>query len=447
MKESIHLISLGCAKNLVDSENILGILKKEGYRYTPQAGKAQVMIINTCGFIQAAVKESLNEIMTAAESKSTASIKVLLVVGCLASRYRYELLRRFPEIDAIISPANIQRIAYIIKECLAGKKAASIKLNYDCPALLPRQLTASPHSAYLKIADGCNHNCKFCIIPKLRGKYRSRPVEAVVKEARELAEQGAREIILVAQDTTYYGIDIYGQRTLSKLLYELAAIETISWIRILYGNPKHIDDTLLAAIAAEPKVLNYLDIPFQHVSQAVLKSMGRGNLNVAQFVRRVKKQVPGLVLRSTFMVGFPGESRIDFRKLLEFFNQRLVDRAGIFAFSPEAGTPAAHFPFQVPAGIKKKRYHKSMQLLRLISLENNKKLLGKTLEIMVDRKNSGFYYGRYYGQAPEVDGVVLFKSHKPLLPGELVQVLVTGISHYDLTGEVANDISQQDNNI
>ncbi|HHX77231.1 MAG TPA: 30S ribosomal protein S12 methylthiotransferase RimO [Firmicutes bacterium] len=441
MKESIHLISLGCAKNLVDSENILGILKNEGFSYTPQADRAQILIINTCGFIQDAAMESIKEILTAAELKNASSLKVLLVAGCLAARYRYDLLKRIPEIDAIVSPANIHRIAGIIKECLTGKKAAGIKQNYDCPGLLPRQLTASPHSVYLKIADGCNHNCKFCIIPQLRGKYRSRPMEALVKEARELAEQGAREVILVAQDTTYYGSDIYGRRTLPRLLHELAAIEKISWIRILYGNPHHIDEALLKTIATEPKVLKYLDVPLQHVSQAVLKAMGRGNLNVEQFVCRVKERVPGLVLRSTFMVGFPGESRVDFRKLLAFFNRRLVDRAGIFAFSPEEGTPAACFPLQIPAGIKKKRYHKAMQLLRLISLENNKRLLGKNIVVMVDRKNNGFYQGRYYGQAPEVDGMVLFKSHKKLIPGELVKVLVTGVSHYDLLGEVANDIS------
>jgi ribosomal protein S12 methylthiotransferase len=430
-----HLVSLGCAKNRVDSENIMGLLGEAGYVYTPEPAGAQVIIVNTCSFIAPARQESVQEILELAAYKEK-NCRVLLVAGCLPAYYRQQLFKDIPQVDALVSPANLDRVPGLIEECLKGKKAAALERRDEAPAGLPRLATGSPHSVYLKIADGCNHTCSFCLIPRLRGPYRSRPLKDLLTEAESLVGAGAREINLVAQETSCYGLDLYGRKQLPELLGRLARLTELAWIRVLYAHPLHVDDELLERMGEEEKVCAYLDLPLQHADREILRRMGRGGRPLEPLLQRCRDRVPGIVLRSTFIVGFPGERRRHFRELLDFFAGQRLERVGIFPYSEEEGTPAAREPGQVKERVRRHRHEEAMALLQDLSRSANRELLGRVLEVLVDRREGeGLYAGRYYGQAPEVDGRVLFRSREPHKPGDLVRVSIRKTLDYDLEGE------------
>lgn len=431
-----HLVSLGCAKNRVDSENIMGLLGEKGYTYTPDPGQAEVIIVNTCSFITPARKESVEEILQLAEYKQD-KCRVLLVAGCLPARYRREIFKEIPRVDGLVTPANLHRIPRIIDRCLSGSKSSALGRGEGPPDGLPRLATGQPHSVYVKIADGCNHTCSFCIIPRLRGPYKSRPLESILGEAERLVSGGARELNLIAQDTSFYGMDLYGRRKLPELLQKLAHIEDLAWLRILYAHPLHVDEELLETMAGEEKVCPYLDLPLQHCAPDILKKMYRGVEGPGPLLEKCRDMVPGIALRSTFITGFPGERSRHFRDMLDFLQEHRLDRVGIFPYSREEGTPAAGYPHQVPSRVIRYRYNRAMAFLKDLSLAGNKKLLGRAFEVMVDRRKAGdIYTGRYYGQAPEVDGHILFPSSGALKPGQLVRVRVVKALDYDLEGEV-----------
>jgi ribosomal protein S12 methylthiotransferase len=435
-KIAYHIVSLGCAKNKVDSENIMGLLQESDAVFTPDPSKAAVIIVNTCGFIESAREESIGEILKMARYKKM-NCKVLLVAGCMPARHKMDLFKEIPELDGLVTPANLHHIPAMVRRGLEGEKTFYLTDTGDAPPGLPRQVTGSCHSVYLKIADGCNHRCAFCVIPHLRGPYKSRPLEDLMREAAALVDAGAREINLVAQDTTYYGMDMGGRRMLPELLESLCQIPRLSWIRILYAHPLHVDNELLECIEREKKVCSYLDIPLQHASRGILKDMKRGATDVGAVLEACREAVPGIVLRSTFIVGFPGERSRHFQELLEFLAKHSIERVGIFQFSPEEGTPAAKDPRQVPARIKRHRYHEAMASLQEISRTANRKLLGNELEVLVDgQREDGLYVGRYYGQAPEVDGFISFPAKSALKAGDLVQVIITRALDYDLEGEM-----------
>ncbi len=431
-----HLVSLGCAKNRVDSENIMGLLGEAGFTYTPDPAAAEVIVVNPCSFIGPARRESVAEILRLAQYKR-GKCRVLLVAGCLPARHKGELFREIPAVDALVSPANLDRVPWLVRRCLAGARATALRPRETPAARLPRLATGPPHSAYVKIADGCNHTCSFCIIPRLRGPYKSRPLEEILGEAESLVAAGARELNLVAQDTTFYGLDLYGKKMLPKLLRRLATLQDLAWVRILYGHPDHVDGELLQVIREEEKVCPYLDLPLQHCAGDILRRMGRGAGDLGALLALCRQRVPGIVLRSTFIVGFPGERRRHYRELLKFLEAESLDRVGVFPYSREEGTPAAAYPGQVRDRVKKHRLQEAMALLQQISLAGNQKLVGETLMVLVERREAGgSYAGRYYGQAPEVDGSVFFTSKAGLNPGDLVRVRVTEALNYDLKGEV-----------
>ncbi len=433
----INLLALGCPKNRVDSENILGLLAEKGFSFTARPEEAEVIIVNTCSFIADAEEESIEEILKLARYKKNASCQVLLVAGCLPSRYKAALIAEIPEIDAIITPGNIKDVVSVVLNSLQGQKVICVKSNNSTPdRSLPRIITGSPHSVYIKIADGCNHNCTFCIIPQLRGKYKSRSLEEIVSEAQQLVLQGAREINLIAQDTSFYGTDLYGQKKLPLLLKKLCKITELKWLRILYAHPLHLDQGLLKCLAEEEKICAYLDIPLQHVSPEILQEMGRGESSIEDFVNKCREIVPSIVLRSTFIVGFPGEKRKHFEQLMRFLKKYNLERVGVFPYSAEEGTKAAQKISQIPVRLKKYRYHQAMSLLKRNSFTNNKKLVGQCFDVMVDEFcQKDYYKGRYFGQAPEIDGRVYFKSKQRLSPGEIVEVKITAAASYDLLGE------------
>ncbi len=433
----VNLVTLGCAKNRVDSENILGVLGEKGYLYTSTSKDADIIIINTCGFIETAKEESIEEILKMAKYKKTGHCKILIVAGCMVARYKIELMKEISEIDAILTPNNIVNIDKVIRKSLEGKKVVFSSNKTATDTLeMPRIVTNHIHSVYIKIAEGCNHSCSFCIIPKLRGRYKSRSIESILQEAEKLVEQGARELNLIAQDTSFYGLDLYGKKMLPILLKKMCSIPNLKWIRILYAHPHHADEELLTCIAQESKICSYLDVPLQHSNQHILKEMGRGKSNIEEFVNKCRTLVPDIVLRSTFIVGFPGERFKHFQDLMYFLEKNKIERVGVFKYSPEEGTIAVEKMNRVPSRVKKHRFHKIMYDLKQLSLENNKNLIGKTLMTITDKKsNNNYYIGRYYGQAPEVDGVVYYSSERPLTIGEFVNVKIKGVSNYDLIGE------------
>ena len=431
-----HIVSLGCAKNKVDSENIMGLLQDEGSVFTPDPSKAAVIIINTCGFIESAREESIHEILKMAHYKKK-NCKVLLAAGCMPARHKMDLFKEIPELDGLVTPANLHNIPAMVRRGLKGEKTFYLLDKGDAPMGLPRQVTGSPHSVYLKIADGCNHRCAFCVIPHLRGPYKSRPLPDLIREAEGLVAAGAREINLVAQDTTYYGLDISGRKMLPKLLMYLCQIPRLTWVRVLYAHPLHVDQELLDCMHREDKVCSYLDLPLQHSCLGILKDMKRGSTDVGSLLETCRKAVPGIVLRSTFIVGFPGERSRHFRELMKFLAKQRIERVGIFQYSPEEGTPAARDPRQVPGRVKRRRYHEAMASLKELSLTLNQNLLSKELQVLVDgQREDGMYVGRYYGQAPEVDGFVSFSAKSSLKAGSLVQVKITKALDYDLEGEM-----------
>lgn len=437
----VLFVSLGCDKNLVDTEMMLGLLQQKGYSFTDDESEADVVVVNTCCFIGDAKEESINTLLEMAEWKKTGKLKVLIAAGCLAQRYQKEIQDEIPEVDAIIGTMAIEEIVNAVEECLKQQcKNYIYDINVKPAACMERVLTTGGHFAYLKIAEGCNKRCTYCIIPKVRGNYRSIPMENIVAQAEMLAARGVRELILVAQETTLYGMDLYGKKSLPQLLHRLAQISEIYWIRILYCYPEEITDELIDTIASEPKVCHYLDIPIQHASDPVLKRMGRRTNEEELRIRieQLREKVPDICLRTTLISGFPGESQEDFEELYRFVNEMEFDRLGVFPYSCEEDTPAAEMPDQIPEEIKISRRDELMELQQEIAWEKGQDMIGRILDVMVEGKvaDEDVYITRTYRDAPGVDGYLFLNTGASLVTGDFVKVLVTDSNEYDLIGEI-----------
>jgi len=443
MSRRVKVVTLGCPKNQVDTRQIKGYLRAEGYCFVENPELAEVIVINTCGFIEDARRESIEAILDLARWKEEGSCRVLVVAGCLAQKYARELEREIPEIDILIGTGDIPRLPVLLKNLKPGQKEMCVgnPADFLYNDGLPLPLPAGKHYAYLKIAEGCDNKCSYCVIPEVRGPYRSRVKEAILNEAAALVRHGVKEIILVAQDTTRYGYDIYGRLALPELLRELAGIPGLAWVRLMYSYPSQVTDALLRAIKEESKVCSYLDLPLQHISDRVLKRMGRhpGKDGIMKLLDRIREMVPEMVLRSTFMVGFPGESRKDFEELLFFLEQIKFDRVGFFAYSREPGTAAALLPRQVSAREKQRRLEEAINVQREIMSDKQALLVGRITEIMADGPSSdyeGLWEGRTSGDAPEIDGVVYFKPGPGTRPGDLLAVKITHSQGFALMGEI-----------
>lgn len=440
----ILFISLGCDKNLVDTEMMLGLLGREGYSFTDDEAEADVVVVNTCCFIGDAKEESINMLLEMAELKDSGQLKALIAAGCLAQRYREEIQQEIPQVDAVVGTSAIEEIAEAVREVLEGRSRNHYRELDEKPAVFAdRILTTGGHFAYLKIAEGCNKRCTYCIIPKVRGNYRSVPLEELTAQAEKLAEQGVRELILVAQETTLYGMDLYGEKTLPRLLKSLAGIDGIHWIRLLYCYPEEITEELIETIAEEPKIGHYLDIPIQHAADEVLKRMGRRTHQeeLRQQIIKLRERIPDICLRTTLISGFPGETEEDFEELYRFVNEMEFDRLGVFTYSQEEDTAAAEMPDQIEEEVKVFRRDELMELAQAISFEKAEAMAGKVLEVMVEGKavDEDVYVTRTYRDAPEVDGYLFLHTTASLMTGDFVKVLVTDYNEYDLIGEIYHE--------
>ncbi len=438
-QKTIGMISLGCPKNQVDAELMLDKLARAGFAISGDIEGCDAVIVNTCGFIEAAKVEAIENILDMAEYKKSGDIQKLIVTGCLSERYQYDIRKEMPEVDAVVGIGENANIVQIVDEVLGGDLVEAFADKELLPLTGGRILTTPDYWAYLKIGDGCSNNCAFCAIPEIRGKFRSRSIEDIVDEAKTLAAQGVKEVVLISQDTSLYGRDLYKENKLPELLTAISEVGGIEWIRFLYCYPERIGDELLDVMATNPKVCHYLDIPLQHADKSVLRGMHRpGDRETFEnLIKKIRKKVPDMVIRTTVMTGFPGETDEQFEELAEFVKAMKFDNLGCFAFSPEEGTVAAEREDQIDEEIKVHRQDLIMQLQHDIVLENNKKFLGKTLKVLVDGYNSydDTYVGRFYGQVPDIDGTVLFTSPRELTPGEFVDVTVLGFDEYDLTGK------------
>ncbi|MGI6066056.1 MAG: 30S ribosomal protein S12 methylthiotransferase RimO [Bacillota bacterium] len=437
MTFNIALASLGCSKNLVDSEIMLGLLKENNYQITEDFNRADAIIVNTCGFIVSAKEESIETILSMAEYKKTGNCKVLVATGCLVEKYREELAREIPEIDGWLGTNDFHNIVSILDLKLKGNTKFSAPCREDLYQF--RMCTTPRHLAYVKIAEGCDNRCTYCLIPQMRGKYQSKPMESIRQEVRELLSQGVKEINLIAQDSTYYGMDIYGEEKLPELL-KLIAEEGVPWIRLFYSYPARISKNLLNVLASYPNICKYLDIPIQHADDFILKRMGRHETreDLISLIGRIRELIPQTAIRTTCMVGFPGETEKRFENLLDFVSKVKFDWLGAFTFSREEDTPAALFSEQVPEEIKQDRYDRLMSLQTEISLENKKKWLGKTINVLIEGKSSSnpeYFIGRSQFHAPDVDGVVFIKA-RDLKVGQFVPVTISDYDIYDLIGEI-----------
>lgn len=437
----IYMLSLGCDKNLVDSERMLGVLRARGFSLTDDPLEADAAVVNTCCFIEDAKKESIDRIFELAALKGQGRLKVLAAAGCMAQRYADEILEDIPELDAVVGTTACDSIAEVVLQALSGKRSAVFRGPDEDPGLFEtgRVVTTGGHYAYLKIAEGCDKRCSYCAIPIFRGRYRSYPMEQLIDEASKLAEGGASELILVAQDTALYGVDIYGKRSLHTLLEKLCAIEGIKWIRLLYCYPEEIYDDLISVMAREPRICHYLDMPLQHASDDVLRSMNRGTTSekIRERIKKIREAIPDIALRTTLISGFPGESDEDHAKALAFVKEMRFDRLGVFTYSREEGTPAYDMKPQVPKSTARARQAEIMGAQQRISLENNRRRIGSTLTVFVEGKlpEDGVYIGRSYADAPEVDGFVFFSSERDIMSGSFVEVRILEASEYDLHGE------------
>ena len=434
-------ISLGCDKNLVDTEEMLGILGAEGYSFTNDEAEADVIVVNSCCFINDAKEESINTILEMAEYKTTGSLKALVVTGCLAERYQDEIIKEIPEVDGVVGTSSYDKIAEIVKEVLAGKQIKQFEDLSRLPVIdTYRMVTTGGYYAHLKIAEGCDKHCTYCIIPKIRGKYRSVPMERLIKQAEYLAEIGVKELILVAQETTMYGVDLYGQKSLHVLLEKLCRISGIKMIRIMYCYPEEIYDELIDTMANEKKICNYLDMPIQHCSDDILKRMGRRTTKaeLIAIVNKLRKRIPDIVLRTTLIVGFPGETEAHHEEMMEFVDEMEFDRLGVFTYSPEEGTPAAMMEDQIGEAVKAEWRDDIMELQQEIAFDKSEAMIGRELIVMIEGKIAGepAYVGRTYMDAPEIDGSIFVSTDEELMSGDLVRVKVTGANEYDLIGEI-----------
>ena len=438
---NILFISLGCDKNLVDSEVMLGLLDKKGYQIVDSEEDADIIVVNTCCFIHDAKEESIQTILEMAEYKKEGKLKALIVTGCLAQRYQQEIIDEIPEVDAVLVTTSYDHIVEAVEEALAGNGHVVLEDVDALPDVKEKRLvTTGGHYAYMKIAEGCDKHCTYCIIPKLRGNYRSVPMEKLLAEAKALADQGVKELILVAQETTVYGKDLYGEKSLHKLLRELCKISKIQWIRILYCYPEEIYDELIQTIKEENKVCHYLDLPIQHASDAVLKRMGRktSKAQLVEMIEKLRKEIPDISLRTTLITGFPGETQEQHEELKDFVDEMVFDRLGVFTYSPEEDTPAATMTEQIPEEVKEDRQAELMELQQEIAFDLAEDMVGREVLVMIEGKvaDENAYVGRTYKDAPNVDGLIFINTDEELMSGDFARVRVTGALEYDLIGEL-----------
>lgn len=441
-------ISLGCDKNLVDTEMMLGLLNKDGYTFTDDEYDADVIVINTCCFIGDAKEESVNTILEMAQMKEVGKCKALIVTGCLAQRYKQEIIDEIPEVDGILGTTTYDEISHVLAEALGGRE--HVQCFYDLD-LIPevktdRVITTGGHYAFLKIAEGCDKHCTYCIIPSLRGNFRSVPMERLVSEAQSLADQGVKELILVAQETTLYGVDLYGKKSLPELLKRLCRISGLQWIRIQYCYPEEITDELIETIKTEEKVCHYLDMPIQHASDTILRRMGRrtSREQLKEIVGKLRSEIPDIAIRTTLISGFPGETEEDHETLMEFVDEMEFERLGVFAYSAEEDTPAAGFPDQIPQEVKEERRDAIMELQQEISFDHSQSMVGRSLDVMIEGKvaDENAYVGRTYMDGPGVDGMIFIQTGEELMSGAFVRARVTGALEYDLIGEIEDEFTE-----
>lgn len=438
---NILFVSLGCDKNLVDSEMMLGILMARGHRMVDDEEAADVIVVNTCCFIHDAKEESIQTILEMADYKTNGSLKALIVTGCLAQRYQKEIFEEIPEVDAVLGTASYHKIAEAIDRVLEESGGLYLEDIHSLPKTESRRiLTTGGHYAYLKIAEGCDKHCTYCIIPRIRGNYRSVPMERLLKEAEGLAGAGVRELILVAQETTLYGMDLYGEKMLHKLLRGLCKISGLRWIRILYCYPEEIDENLIQVIKEEPKICHYLDLPVQHASDGILKKMGRRTTKkeLIRIIGRLREEIPDIALRTTLITGFPGETEEQHKELMEFVDQMEFDRLGVFTYSQEEDTPAAAMPDQIPEEVKETRRAELMELQQEIAFDLAEDMTGREAVVMIEGRvaDENAYVGRTYMDAPGVDGLIFVNTEEELMTGDFARVKVTGALEYDLIGEL-----------
>lgn len=437
----ILFISLGCDKNLADSEQMLGILRNKGYEFTDDECEADIIVVNSCCFISDAKEESINTILDMAQCKTHYKCQALIVTGCLAERYKEEIYKEIPEVDAVIGTSSYDAIAEAVEQALEGKKPQVFKdLNRLPDIRTERVVTTGGYFAHLKIAEGCDKHCTYCIIPKVRGNYRSVPMENLLRQAKELAEKGVKELILVAQETTMYGKDIYGEKSLHKLLKELCKIQGIQFIRIMYCYPEEIFDELIQTMKEEQKICHYLDMPIQHCNDAILKKMGRrtNKKEIQEIVTKLREAIPDIILRTTLITGFPGETEDNFEEMMDFVDEMEFDRLGVFPYSPEEGTPAAEFPDQIDEEVKADRQCEIMELQQDIAFEKSERRIGQEMLAVIEGKvaDENAYIGRTYMDAPNIDGYVFIHTDEALMTGDFVKVKITASSDYDLIGEL-----------
>ena len=439
MTHTIGMISLGCAKNQVNAEHMLWLLRQAGYEISPDPDGAELVIVNTCGFIESAKTEAIDNILAMAQLKAEGRIQKILVTGCLAQRYQEEILQEMPEVDGVLGTGSYFDVANAVGQVLSGKRYKRFDdINAD-QSEDGRILTTPEYYAYLKIAEGCDNHCAYCIIPKLRGKLRSRPIEELVKEAEQLAADGVKELIVVAQDTSRYGLDLYGERKLAELLRQLCRIDGLVWIRVHYLYPDEMSQELIDVLANEPKIVKYLDIPIQHINDDILRRMNRrGDINDARRLLLRAREM-GFTLRTTFIVGFPGETQEDFQQLMDFTREVRFDRMGAFKYSQEEDTPAAAMPDQVPEEIKEARLSQLMALQADISRELNEQRVGSVCRVLVTGFDGMLYTGRSEMEAPDSDGSILFTAPRELTPGEFVRVRIVRADTYDLYGKLCEE--------
>lgn len=447
MNMKILFISLGCDKNLSDSEEMLGLLQKKGYSFTDDETEADVIVINTCCFIGDAKEESVQTILEMAEYRKSGSCKALIVTGCMAQRYRQEILDEIGEVDMVLGTTAYDEIVQAVDEALAGTRRVETKPLDRLPETDGgRIVTTGGHYAYLKIAEGCNKCCTYCIIPKLRGRYRSIPMERLVAQAQELADQGVKELILVAQETTVYGVDLYGEKSLHILLKKLCAISGLRWIRLLYCYPEEIYDGLIEVMRTEEKICHYLDLPIQHASDAVLKRMGRRTTraDLTQIITRLREEIPDIVLRTTLIAGFPGETKEQHEEVMDFIDEMEFDRLGVFPYSQEEDTPAASMPDQIDEETKLAWQEELMELQQEIAFDRAEDMEGRIVTAMVEGQvaDENVYVARTYGDAPNVDGLLFLHTDEVLMTGDFVRARITGAAEYDLIGEIADEFTE-----
>lgn len=451
---NILFISLGCDKNLVDSEVMLGILAKDGHQMVDDETMADVIIINTCCFIHDAKEESIQNILEMADLKKTGRLKALIVTGCLAQRYKEEIIQEIPEVDAVLGTTSYEEIAHVIDGVLSDSpmEHGDVRLTMKDVDYLPvtdthRMVTTGGHFAYLKIAEGCDKHCTYCIIPKLRGSYRSHSMDYLIKQAESLAAQGVKELNIVAQETTVYGTDLYnGQKMLPELLKRLCRIEGLSWIRVLYCYPEEINEELIQVIKEEPKICHYLDLPIQHGSDAVLKRMGRRTTQaeLRSIIGQLREEIPDIALRTTLIAGFPGETEADHQEVLQFVKDMRFDRLGVFTYSEEEGTPAAQMPDQIDEAVKETRRDALMMAQQAIAFDKSEEMVGKTVDVLIEGRlpEEDVYIGRTYRDAPDVDGYVFVHAEEDMISGDIVKVKITDAQDYDLVGDVIYEFTE-----